>query len=233
MTGWIEGISPQLICERLAPFMTDRRKGRIEEVLQNRITNLIVLIEDLHDPHNISAVLRTCEGMGIQQVAVIEGPSTFKSHPQVSQGAHKWLHVFRFKETASAIRWLKERGFTIYASYLGEGSLPLERCVPFPEKLALFFGNEHEGLSRKVIEAAERRFILPMKGFTESYNVSVAAALTLCEVFHHGFKPQFLTEEERWALRAEWYMKSVRRAPDLLRDLFDRAGSPIGSSPDP
>jgi len=232
MTGWIERIPPQLICERLAPLMTDRRRRRIEETLEKRIMNLIVLIEDLHDPHNISAVLRTCEGMGIQQVAVIEGPSTFKSHPQVSQGAHKWLHVYRFRETENAIRWLRTKGFVIYASYLGEGSEPLERCLPFPENLAIFFGNEHEGLSRMVIEEADRRFMLPMRGFTESFNVSVAAALTLCEVFHHGFKPRYLTEEERWRLRAEWYMKSVRRSPELLRDLLDRSGSPIEPSPD-
>jgi len=218
---WLEKLPPKLICEKLAPYMTEGRRQRIEEVLSNRISNLIVLIEDLEDPHNISAVLRTCEGMGIQRVAVIEGPSTFKSHPGVSMGTHRWLHIHRFREPSSAIRWLREQGFTIYASYLGEGSRPFEECLPLPEKLALFFGNENSGLSEEVVREADVRFVIPMKGFVRSFNVSVAAALTLSEVFHHGFKPQPLSEEEKERIRAEWYIKTVRRAPEILRELLE------------
>jgi len=202
-------------------FLLPERRARIDEVVAARTRTLTVVMEAFADAQNVNAVLRTAEAFGIQEVHVVEGPmKAFDRNKKISQNADKWLEVVRWKTTEECLAQLKARGFLVYATHLGEGSKGLSE-LSFAEPVALVFGNEHRGVSEAALAAADVRYAIPMRGFTQSLNVSVAAAVSLFQAVErrtaergrHGD----LDEAEVEALRARFYTKSVKQRSRIAK----------------
>jgi len=158
--------------------MTRERRERIERVVSCRLKGLVAVCENFANPHNAAAILRTCEALGILNVYIIEELVPFEPSRAVTQGAEKWLIVKRFRRAEKAFAELKEKGYRIYAAMPGKGAVTVEE-LPVGEPLALVFGNEKEGVSEKTLGFCDGTFRIPMWGFVESFNVSVAAAISL------------------------------------------------------
>jgi tRNA (guanosine-2'-O-)-methyltransferase len=196
-------------------FLLPERKARIDAVVAGRTRTLTLVMEAFADSQNTNAVLRTAEAFGVQEVHVVEGPQKrFDRNKKVSQNADKWLEVVRWKETGPCLAALKARGFRIYATHLGEGSATLAG-LSFAEPVALVFGNEHAGVSEEACRLADRCFAIPMRGFSQSLNVSVAVAICLARAVErrelergaHGDLPPAELE----ALRERFYALSVNQ----------------------
>ncbi|MBS0617949.1 MAG: RNA methyltransferase [Spirochaetes bacterium] len=178
-------------------FLTERRRERMRRALENRTRRLTILLEDIYDPLNASAVLRTCDGLGIQDIHIAENRHAFHAHSKVAGRAAAWLTIHRYcsgytntktdfrikpegvqSSTAEAFAALKNAGYTILATSPRGQSTPLKN-LDMSKKYAIALGSEHWGLSDWAIENADATVALPMLGFTESYNISVTAAMVL------------------------------------------------------
>ncbi len=212
------------IIELLSPRLTERRIQRIDEVIAKRTCEIACVFDGPYDMGNVSAVLRTCEGLGIQPVHLIETQEKFKEANRVTQGAEKWLDIHRWKEPSACVADLKKRGYRIVATHL-EASRPIA-AIDFSEPTALVLGNEQEGVSDEVLAASDMRCIIPMAGFTQSFNISVAAALTLYHVRRWRIdrlgREGELDQREQEILRAHFYMRGVDRAQDYVEELLAR-----------
>lgn len=212
----------------LYQFITDDRKERFEQVLQNRTRHLTVVLEDIFQPHNASAVLRSCDLTGVQDVHIIENNFMFDINPDVVMGSTKWLDIHRYNEeefnTPAVIEQLKSKGYQIVATcphrddYTPE-TLPLDRPV------ALFFGTEKTGLTDYVLDHADQYVRIPMVGFTESFNISVSAAL-LVYTLTRRLREQtdldwHLSEEEKNEVRLEWSKRTLNRIRQYERKFND------------
>jgi tRNA (guanosine-2'-O-)-methyltransferase len=166
----------------------------------------------------VSAVLRSAEAMGLQQVHVVELLKRFKKANRVTQGAEKWLDILRWPETKPCVRYLKRAGFRIVATAM-EDARPIDELA-FDRPTALVFGNEHEGVTDELLGMSDERVRIPMDGFTGSFNISVAAALA----FYHIRQDRIrrlgrhgdLSGKQRKRLKAAYYMRSVGNAERLL-----------------
>jgi tRNA (guanosine-2'-O-)-methyltransferase len=204
-----------------AEFLVPERKGRIDEVVAQRTRTLVVVMEAFCDPQNVNAVLRTCDAFGVQEVHVVEGPmKPWDRNKKISQNADKWLDVVRWTSTAECLRALKARGHAVYVTHLGEGSVGLD-ALPFAGPVALVFGNESRGVSGEALALADARYAIPMRGFSRSLNVSVAAAVSLARAVErreaergrHGDLP----EEEARALRERFYVLAVKQRARIAK----------------
>ncbi len=204
-----------------AGFLLPERKARIDEVVANRTRTLTVVMEAFCDPQNVNAVLRTCEAFGVQAIHVVEGPEKrYDRNKKISQNADKWLEVRRWKTTRECLEHLRAQGFAVYATHLGDGSKPLE-SLSFQGKVALVFGNEHRGVSPEALALADATYAIPMRGFVQSLNVSVAAALSLhraverreAERGRHGDLP----EADAAALRERFYVLAVKQRTRIAK----------------
>jgi tRNA (guanosine-2'-O-)-methyltransferase len=202
-------------------FLLPERRARIDEVVGNRTRTLTVVMEALCDPQNVNAVIRTCEAFGVQALHAIEGPmKRYDPNKKISQNADKWLDVRRWSSTAECLGFLKAEGFRIYATHLGQDSVGLAD-LSFAPKVALVFGNEHRGVSDEAAALADANFTIPMLGFVQSFNVSVAAAITLARAVdrrvaergRHGDLP----EGEAQALRERFYSLAVRQRTRIAK----------------
>jgi tRNA (guanosine-2'-O-)-methyltransferase len=202
-------------------FLLPERKARIDEVVANRTRTLTVVMEAFCDPQNVNAVLRTCEAMGVQEVHAVEGPmKPYDRNKKISQNADKWLDVKRWRSTRECLAHLKAGGFSIYATDLQGGAVPIER-LPFAGKVALVFGNESRGVSDEALALADARCAIPMRGFVQSLNVSVAAAIALAKALErreadrgrHGDLP----EAEAAALRERFYVLAVKQRARIAK----------------
>jgi len=204
----------------LAPFVSERRRDRIEAALASRTRDVVLVLEDIHNDHNSSAVMRTAEALGILELHVVAQRSAFKVSDKISSGAHKWLDIRGHDSVTSAYAHLRRRGYQIWASHFhGEApALPIDR-VPVDLPVALVFGNELEGLTGEAIEQADHWFCVPMRGFVESLNISVAAAIAMYDVRARRQREghlRGLSDEDVRRLRAAWYAMSVRAAELIL-----------------
>ncbi len=204
-----------------ADFLVPARKARIDEVVAGRTRTLTVVMETLCDPQNVNAVLRTCEAFGVQELHVVEGPmKAWDRNKKISQNADKWLEVRRWKTARECLVHLKGRGFLVYATHLGDGARPLEE-LPFREKVALVFGNEHRGVSAEALELADARYSIPMRGFVRSLNVSVAVAVSLYRAMERRIAERGrhgdLSSEEAAELRERFYVLAVRQRTRIAK----------------
>jgi tRNA (guanosine-2'-O-)-methyltransferase len=211
--------------EGLEEFISPKRLARIKKVLAQRTRYLTIVLEDIFQPHNASAVLRSCECFGIQNVHIIENRYQYEINPDIVLGASKWLHLSQYNEkeenTTSCLQKLKEKGYTLVATSPHEkeftpANLPLDKPV------ALLFGTEQEGLTPQALNMADAFLTIPMAGFTESFNISVSAAICLYEITTRLRKSQVkwqLTETEENDLLHEWLKQSIKN-PELLIERF-------------
>lgn len=211
----------------LGQYITEHKKSVMEKVLGQRTRFLTVILEDIFKPHNASAVLRTCDCFGIQDVHVIERVNKYKINPYVTRGASQWVDLHKYyTQDGSAVQdcfsSLREKGYKIYGTSPLPGSVSIYDLEP-DEKLALVFGNEHEGISAEVQENVDGLVHIPMLGFTESFNISVAASISLYElvkkVKNYNHPDFYLSDEEKQMLRMKWYRSVVNRA-DLHENAY-------------
>lgn len=191
--------------------MNETRKQKIAAIGRRRQPGIIVVLEDIHDPHNSAAILRTCDGLGIQNVWFIfekEKPYNPRTIGKASSSsANKWLDFTVHSSTSSCIEKLRHDGYTVITTALTDAAIPLTKAV-FPEKnIAIIVGNEHRGVSETAIRLADKIIMIPMTGFVQSLNVSVATAIILWEIVRKRTTPQSISEQKQ-----------------LLRTLLKRAG---------
>ncbi|NOZ86023.1 MAG: RNA methyltransferase [Deltaproteobacteria bacterium] len=204
----------------LSRFLSERRKARIEEVLSKRTYNLTMVFEELHDPHNIAAVIRTAEAFGIQRVFIIpEKDGKTGLSRKITRAADKWIDIRIQDSIVSCLSELKEQDFSILVSSLGPKAKSI-REFSFKRRTAMVLGNEKNGVSKKAYAMADGVFVVPMLGFVESLNVSVAAGLALYHATMERArllgKNGDLTEQEKAVLRRKWYRQSVKGADMIL-----------------
>jgi tRNA (guanosine-2'-O-)-methyltransferase len=205
--------------ERDAPnpelLLLDARKDRIDRVLAERTRSVTVVLDRLEDTFNMAAVVRTCEGMGLQELHIVRNAMVpFRPNIKVTQGCEKWMDIHVHRDFAACRDHLHDRGYALWASAPGEGARGLFE-LRFDTKVALIFGNERFGVSPEVLEGSDGRFWIPMRGFTQSLNVSaaVSAAVTRAvswRVEHLGSSGD-LSGEERAALRERFRRLSVKQ----------------------
>lgn len=230
------GYHPEEVIVRLAPFLTEERRLRIEQVIAGRTYAVVPVLERVHDLGNVNAVLRSAEGLGYgaAHLVSLQGDagawaasrdtgaplaSGTETAQRQSQGADKWVDLHVWPEPATAIAELRQRGYRIVATHLSADAVPISEvdfCIP----TAIVLGNEREGVSDELLAAADLNCVLPIDGFIQSYNISVAAALALyhareSRLAKRGFHGD-LPDDERRALTAVYYVRSVRQPGALL-----------------
>jgi tRNA (guanosine-2'-O-)-methyltransferase len=200
--------------------MTPERWAKMRAVLDQRLGALRVVVENLHHPHNMSAVVRSCEALGIQHAHAVEAAEHFTFSRRITLGAHKWLTLHRHNTIAECAREIKSKGFRMYAAVLDRESLSLEQ-IPVDEPVALVFGNEKAGVSPEARELCDGTYTVPMVGFAQSLNISVAAAISLYSLSGRvrRLRPDggLLTPGERSQILESWLPKSVRWGRRIAR----------------
>jgi tRNA (guanosine-2'-O-)-methyltransferase len=190
--------------------MTPERINRLETVLNKRQPDLTVVLENVFDPHNISAVMRTCDAVGIQDIYILNHkiPPHRKWGAKSSSSAAKWLSIHQFTDAADCFAELRKHYKKIYTTHLSTDAVSLHQ-LKLTEPVALVFGNEHSGVSDEIIAMADGNFIIPQVGIIKSLNISVACAVTLYEAFRqknnagHYAEPK-LEGDKLITLRNEW-----------------------------
>jgi tRNA (guanosine-2'-O-)-methyltransferase len=209
--------SRKAIIEKLSGFVTPRRRELFDRVLDFRTRYITLVLEDIYQSHNASAVLRTCECFGIQDVHIIENRNKYNVNPDVVMGATKWLNLIKYNRlennTSEAIRALKKSGYRIVATTLSDRAVPLDQFDLHSGRCALFFGTELTGLTDRVLDQADEFLSIPIFGFTESFNISVSAAIILHHLtarLHPSDIPWRLSLQEKEEQLVDWLKKSVR-----------------------
>ncbi|HEU4718448.1 MAG TPA: RNA methyltransferase [Bacteroidia bacterium] len=212
--------------EFLSGFISETRKQKFHDILALRTRYLTVAVEDIYQPHNISAVLRSAECFGVQDVHIIGNRNKYNPNPDIVMGASKWLTLHHYTKTEdntlSCIRSLKEKGYRIVATTPHEEQASPETFDLEKGKAVLFFGTELEGISETVKREADEFLTIPMYGFTESFNISVSAAICLYALtsrLRKSDKHWQLDETEKAELFLEWTRNTLNR-PDLLEEEF-------------
>lgn len=219
----------KLVLEHLSQFVSDHKKEFVQHVLGNRTRHITVVLEDIYQSQNASAVVRTCECMGLQDIHIIEQEAKYEINPRVLKGANKWMDLYRYHEsgrnnTEACYQLLHEKGYKILAADPDKDGVSIHDLEIKDGKIALVFGNELRGVSSWGLAHADQKVTIPMYGFTESLNISVSVAIclnTLITKLRRTNHPEFLDDSEKEELKLAWYRKIVRRA-DLIEREFLR-----------
>jgi len=206
----------------LSRFVTPERNKRFEEIITHRSKHLTVVLEDIYQAHNASAVLRSCDCFGIQDVHIIENKNTYDINPQVALGASNWLSLHKYNKddfnTPECMKLLKDSGYVLAATTPHKEGYEIAD-LPLKQKTALLFGTEKDGLTDYAVKNADVCVKIPMFGFTESFNISVTAALCLYQATRNlriEDIPWQLTEEEQTEILLAWYKKSIRQCDVII-----------------
>ncbi len=207
------------IIEKLSGVINDERMVRLEDVLDQRTRYLTVVLDDIYLPQNASAVIRTSECIGIQDIHIIEDRNKHKTNRDVVKGSSKWIDLHRHESARIAcLENLKQQNYKIVAMTLSEDSVPLED-LPINEKLALCFGCEDTGLHKETENNSDYKVQIPITGFTQSYNVSVSAGISLYYLMNkikNANKNWQLSKEEKEKLLIKWLSRSTPTGKILL-----------------
>jgi tRNA (guanosine-2'-O-)-methyltransferase len=207
-----------VVTAAMRPLLSQERITRIEAVLDARLSGLTVALENLHDPHNGAAAIRSMEAFGLTTLHVAEPVEPFQFSPQVTIGCEKWIDVVRYPSFAACAGALKEAGFLLYAARPGGDRDPGSLDVSRPA--AVVFGNERDGLTPEAVDLCDHRVAIPMHGFTQSFNLSVSVALTVHRLAERRRRllgrAGDLGAGKRDLLRARWYAQGVRGAEAIV-----------------
>lgn len=186
---------------------TVRRISKMKQVLSDRQLDLTVVCENIHDSHNVSAILRTCDAVGVQRVALFY---TVEPFPELgkksSASASKWIDTIKFSDSQKLRDYLKSEGMTIYGTYLGGNSISVFD-VDWTQPSAIILGNEQRGISEEALSVCDQRIHIPMFGMIESLNVSVAAAVILYEATRQRLEKKLLPNR---GLSDKWVEEKLR-----------------------
>ena len=212
----------------LSTYLTDNRKQLFSQVIQYRTRHITVVLEDIYQPHNASAVLRSADLTGIQDIHIIENRNQYEVNPEVAMGSSKWLNLIKYNDseenTLKAYDALRKQGYRIIATTPHTEDKNLDE-ISLDGKMALVFGTELKGLSETAIQNADEYLRIPMYGFTESYNISVSAALTLFTLTEKLRKSEIswqLSEDEKLDILLEWTRRSIKRSELIEKEFFQR-----------
>lgn len=214
-------LPPSPVLEVLRASLKPSRLERIESRLAQRCSSVRLVLENIADEHNAAACLRTFEGLGGQHVHVVESVDSLRPCAAVTKSCDRWLSLHRHARVEACVDELRAQGFTIVATHLSDESLPLD-AVDWAahDKVALVFGNERRGVSAAAQQAADLCVVLPMVGFSQSFNISVAAALFLSHMRHVGKLRADLPPDELRELYTRWLINANKNP----RQLLERAG---------
>lgn len=207
------------LLQYLQAYLTPRRKALFDKVLSNRTRHFTVATEDVFQIHNTSAVMRSCDVFGVQDLHVIEERLGKRVDKEIAMGAQKWVNIYRHKSAEVCIKSLRESGYQIIATTPHDNSTLLHE-FDVSKKSAFFFGTENKGLSDEVMQQADGFLKIPMYGFTESLNISVSAAIILQEVVTRMRVENVswqLTEKEQDILKMEWTQKNIKSIDEILK----------------
>lgn len=197
--------------------LSQRRRTLFKKVIEKRTNYFTVATQDVYQLHNTSAVIRSCDVFGVQNVHVVEEVNLKKIDREIAMGAQKWVDINRYTTTKDCIKSLREKGYRIIATSPHEGKALQEFDINSPA--AIFFGTETEGLSPEVLEEADEAIRIPMVGFTESLNISVSAAIILQDLTarlrNSDLDWQF-SEEEKLQKRFDWATKNIKNSAELI-----------------
>ncbi len=216
------------LLEFLSTYISENKKQLFDKIIEYRTRHITVVLEDIYQPHNASAVLRSSDCFGIQDVHIIENRNTYEVNPDVALGSSKWLTLIKYNRstnnTLEAFETLKKQGYRIVATTPHKNDHSLDD-FEINSKTALVFGNELEGLSDIALENADDYVKIPMYGFTESFNISVSAAI----IFHHlteklrkssiNWK---LSDDEILDIKLNWVRSVIKRNEIFEKEFFSR-----------
>ncbi|MCF8226343.1 MAG: RNA methyltransferase [Bacteroidales bacterium] len=221
----------EALMDFLLPMVNENRLALIEQVLSNRTRYVTVMLEDIYQPQNASAVLRTCDCFGIQDVHVVENRNSFNLNPEVELGAAQWLSVNKYSNktnnTPAAIGRLREMGYRIVATTPHNEHLKLENFDLSKGKAAIMLGTEMQGLSENAMDMADEYLKIPMVGFTESFNISVSAAIILHHLNFNLRKSDIdwrLEDTEIKNIRLQWIRNSVKNINIIEKEFKKKFG---------
>jgi tRNA (guanosine-2'-O-)-methyltransferase len=220
----LEPHTREALTEHLSVHLTQRRLQRMRTVLAQRTRRLTVVLEDIYQPHNASAVLRSCECFGIQDVHIIEDRNQYTISRDVALGASRWLDLHRWQATAAhtiddCCDELTDRGYRLVAATPRQDAVPLEDFDVGAGPVAVMFGTELNGLTPAALERAKEAVHIPMHGFTESFNISVSAALILRELsarMRSSGLPWQLDDDDSRDLLLRWMRRSIKNSDHLI-----------------
>jgi tRNA (guanosine-2'-O-)-methyltransferase len=211
------------LLEHLETFLTDSRKEKFAKVLEQRTKYFTVATEDVYQLHNTSAVMRSCDVFGIQEVNIVEERNSKRIDSEIAMGAQKWVDLNRFHTVKECIVDLKQKGYQIVATTPHTNDCELHE-FDVTKKSCFFFGREAEGLSEDVLKAADCYLKIPMVGFTESLNISVSAAIILQHVTTKlklsGIDWK-LSNEELFEKRLDWIKKTIKSYDEIVATYYD------------
>jgi tRNA (guanosine-2'-O-)-methyltransferase len=205
-------VDAEFVIRTLEPYASDRRRERLQGVFASRMGAVTLVLDGLHDPHNGAALVRTSEALGLARIHVVAEHASFLAHAKVAKGTHKWLEVRAHREPSRCVQELRETGHVLVGAHPDGTLLPAD-LAKLP-RVAIVLGNEHQGISKEILDACEQRVRVPMRGFAESLNVSVSGAILLA--FATEGRPGDLPEGERRRLYARGLAVSVPHADALL-----------------
>lgn len=210
------------LINHLETIITPERKARFDAVLPQRTKHFTVATEDVYQLHNTSAVIRSCDVFGIQEVNIVEERNSKRIDREIAMGAQKWVDLNRYNHVKDCITDLKQKGYQIIATTPHKNDCELyDFDVSKPS--CFFFGRETEGLSEIVLSEADGFLKIPMVGFTESLNISVSAAIILQHVTTKLKKTDLnwqLTEQEQLEKRLDWLKKSIKSYDEVVARFY-------------
>lgn len=218
----------QQTLEHLSQFISDHKKDFAERVLAARTRHVTVVLEDIYQSQNASAVIRTAECMGLQDVHIVETTSKYHLNIRVLKGSYKWMNLERYRErqvnnVATCFATLRRAGYKILVADPAEDGRSIHDVDPGAEKIALLFGNELRGVSSYALDNADGKIRVPMYGFTESMNISVSVAICLNSLvtrLRTSYASWQLSESEKDSIRLNWYRKMVRKSDIIEREFL-------------
>lgn len=215
--------------EFLKQFVTDNRHELFDKVLENRTRFITVALEDIYQSQNASAVLRTSDCFGLQDVHIIENKNKYNINPDVVIGSSNWLNLVKYNKTENntleAIKELRDKGYRIVATTPHKKDVDLENFDLRKGKVALFFGTERNGLSELMIENADEFLKIPMYGFTESFNISVSASIILHHLtskLRNSDMCWQLSDSEKEQIKLDWLSKTIKSSSLLINEFLTR-----------
>jgi tRNA (guanosine-2'-O-)-methyltransferase len=214
--------------EFLMTFISENKKNKFDSVIRNRTRHITIALENIFQPHNASAVLRSCDCFGIQDVHIIENENPYEVNPDVALGSSNWLTLNRYNReknnTSECISSLKQQGYKIVATTPHKDDFTPEN-LPLDQKVVLVFGTELKGLTRDAIESADAYIRIPMVGFTESLNISVSAALLLFTLTDRLRKSEInwhLTQKDELEIRLQWAKNVVKKSGIIEQEFLKK-----------
>ena len=224
-------MSNSQLIEYLSACMTPERWNLFQQIITERTRHLTVVLEDIYQPHNASAVLRSCDCFGVQDVHVIENRNEYEVNPEVSLGASQWLNINRYNEkdeknSKRCVERLRSAGYQIVATSPHVDGQDTE-SISLHRPLAILMGTEGRGLSRTLLQEADIQLRIPMYGFTESFYLSVSAAIILNRLTERLRKSNLnwqLSSDEQEEILLQWMRRSIRNSTHIENEFFERLG---------